>query len=367
MTTGRGDDADRLAEMSYDVGTAILTTCQEGGAHMRNLRRLLVLLCVAFLAFTSAGYASPKLVVLRLAHPSAATHAQHKAFEEFSEIVWKNSGGTLKVEIFPGGQLGGERDQNEGVQLGTIDMGLTSAGVLATFAPEMNLFNMPFLFRDARHFTEVATGDIGRQVLKALEKRGFIGLCLYGASFRIPYNWRRPLAVPADFKGLKIRLMEVPAHMDAYRALGAAPTPMAYGELYTGLQLKVIDGAENSWSYIYSQRFYEQTKYISEIPIFCNPLVFVASRKVWDKLSQEHRQAIMDAIPQTTALLNELYTDLEDKAREEVAKAGLIINSPPDLEPFIEATEWVRKKYTDSLPADIRPLVDRIIEAGAGK
>jgi tripartite ATP-independent transporter DctP family solute receptor len=238
----------------------------------------------------------------------------------------------------------------EGLQLGTVDMMSCSLGVAATFVPELNVMNLPFLFRDAKHYTDVVRGPIGQRLLKAVEPKRLVGLGFYAPVFRVPMTGVRAIATPADFKGLRIRLMEVPLHMDTYKALGASPVPLPFGELYTALQLKTVDGNENAPATLYSERFYEVQKYVSLLPVFSNGAVLLMSQATWNKLTPPQREIIVSSVPDALAVGDRDYLAMDEKGLQVMKGQGLSINAPTDLKPFRDAVKPIYDKYLEKMP-----------------
>ncbi len=289
-------------------------------------------------------------ITLRIAHTTAPTHPYTTMAQKLAEQVKAKSNGAMNMTIHPSSQLGGERDLMEGLQLGTVDMMSCSLGVAATFVPELNVMNLPFLFRDAKHYTEVVRGPIGQRLLKAVEPKRLVGLGFYAPVFRVPMTGVRAIASPADFKGLRIRLMEVPLHMDTYKALGASPVPLPFGELYTALQLKTVDGNENAPATLYSERFYEVQKYVSLLPVFSNGAILLMSQATWNKLTPAQREIITSSVPDALAVGDRDYLAMDEKGLEVMKSAGLSINTPTDLKPFQAAVKPIYDKYLEKMP-----------------
>lgn len=289
-------------------------------------------------------------LTLRIAHTTAPTHPYTTMAQKLAEQVKAKSNGAMNMTIHPSSQLGGERDLMEGLQLGTVDMMSCSLGVAATFVPELNVMNLPFLFRDAKHYTEIVRGPIGQRLLKAVEPKRLVGLGFYAPVFRVPMTGVRAIGAPTDFKGLRIRLMEVPLHMDTYKALGASPVPLPFGELYTALQLKTVDGNENAPATLYSERFYEVQKYVSLLPVFSNGAILLMSQATWNKLTPQQREIITSSVPDALAVGDRDYLAMDEKGLDVMKAAGLSINTPADLKPFQAAVKPIYDKYLEKMP-----------------
>ena len=202
-------------------------------------------------------------VVLRAGHVQAAGTHWDFGPAKFAELVKEKSGGKIIVEVYPGSVLGQERDMIEAMQLGTLDIGLVSSAPLGGFLPAFMVLDLPYLFRDTAHLYKVIDGDLGRDLFKMLEKQRVVGLAFMDNGFRNIASNGKAITKPADLQGVKIRVMENEVHTTAFQKLGAIPVPMASGEVYTGLQQRTIDAAENSICSIYTIKYQEIAKEIS--------------------------------------------------------------------------------------------------------
>ncbi len=185
---------------------------------------------------TPAAPAQPaQKVVLKAAHVLANTSHYQIGMEKFASLVSAKTNGAVEIQISANGILGSERDMVEGMQMGTLDIGLASTAPIGQFSPSMMLFDLPFLFRDGNHAWKVADGPIGDKMFADLEKKGIVGLAYWENGFRHVFTRNKESKSPDDIKGLKIRTMENPVHVASFKAMGAVPTPMAWGEVFTGL------------------------------------------------------------------------------------------------------------------------------------
>lgn len=325
---------------------------------------LISILTLLIFALASSSYAAK--ITLRYGHANAVTYPYHIAGLAFAKAVEEKSKGTLEVKIFPLGQLGGERDITEGLQLGTIDLQATSLGVTGTFIKVLNIYNLPFIFKGPEHFLKVIHGPIGEWVLKEVIKEGekvnLKPLSIAGPSFRIPMNNVRPITKLEDFKGLKIRTMEVPLHKDAYRALGASPVPLPFGELYTALQTGVVDGNENGPATLEAMKFYEVQKYVTYLPVVSNGGIFLMSLKTFNKLSPEHQKVIMESVPAWTKAMDDECLRQDKEALSKMEAKGTKINYIKDMKPFIDATAAVRAEHTKAWPKEWLEVVEKILK-----
>lgn len=244
----------------------------------------------------------------------------------FKEFVEKDSNGRIKVEIFPGGALGGEREIIESVQLGTIDMAMTSTSVVGNFVPDVLVFDIPFLFRDTAHARAVVDGPIGKDILKKFEAQNLIGLGYGENGFRHLTNNKRTVTQPADISGMSIRTMENPIHIQAFSQLGARPTPIAWPELYAALQQGVVDGEENPLSNIITAKFFQVQKYLTLTGHVYAPTAILMAPSTWNKLSAEDKKIVETGVVKAIAAQRAEVEKLEATGVETLRKAGMEVS-----------------------------------------
>ncbi len=322
-----------------------------------------ITLILSLLLFTCVQANANPVKEFKYGHANAPTYPYHLAGEAFAKYLEEKSNGELKVKLYPMGQLGGEKDMTEGLQLGTIDFVASSIGVTATFVPMLDVLNLPFLFKGPDHFLKVMESDAGKALLKKAqeeaEKVGLKLLSIAGPMFRIPMNGVRPIEKLEDFKGLRIRTMQVPLHIEAYKALGATPVPLAFGELYTALQTKVVDGNENGPATLVAMKFYEVQKYASYLPVLSNGGILLMSLKTWNKLSEEEQNLILEATEAWAKTMNEEGLKQDQEALKILEENGIKVSYPEDLTPFIEACKPVYEKFFSEHP-ELKEIVEAI-------
>ena len=264
--------------------------------------------------------------------------------EAFVKSLEESVPGKFQVEQFPNSALGGEREVLEGLQLGTIDLAIVSTGATVNFVPATGVFDIPFLFRDLQHARNVLDGEIGDNLLAEFSKRGLVGLAWGEQGFRQLTNNVRPVATPADAKGLKVRTMENPVHIAAFRELGILATPMAWPEVATALQQGTIDGQENPMSVIVSAKLPQLQKYLSLTSHVYGPAVVLASPSTFGSLSDEEKEAFQKAGEAAAVAMRAYVDDVEQSGIEAVKKAGMEVNEV-DHAAFSEALEPVYPQY----------------------
>ncbi len=312
--------------------------------------------CLSVFLVGCKGDSGPK--VLKLAHSLDNTHPVHKALEFMAQKAAEKSGGRLRIDIYPSGQLGSEREAIEQLQIGALAMTKTSTGPLESFIPEMKVLGMPYLFRDQDHKRKVFKGLIGQEILSAGEKVGLKGLCFYDAGARSFYTTNRPVNTPQDLKGMKIRVQQSHIAVEMMRAMGASPTPIDWGELYTSLQQGVVDGAENNPPSFYTSLHYEICQYYSMDEHTMQPDVILISTAVWKDMSPDLQHALAAAIAESVPYYEKLWDQKVQQSLIEVEKAGVKIIRP-DKQPFIDAVQPLWKQYDGT---ELETLANRIRE-----
>jgi tripartite ATP-independent transporter DctP family solute receptor len=284
---------------------------------------------------------------LKLAHSLNVDHPVHKAMAFMAEQAAKISGGKIRVDIYPGGQLGNERELIELLQIGSLAMTKVSAAPLEAFVPEMKIFGMPYVFRDDEHRWNILNSAIGKKMLLAGEPFFLRGLCYYDAGSRSFYTKEKMVSKPSDLKGLKIRVMKSQTSMEMVNTLGGSATPIPWGELYTALQQGVVDGAENNPPSFYFSKHYETCKYFSVDEHTSIPDILIMSTIVWNRLSEEEQQWLQSAVDKSVPYQRMLWKKASDEALAEVQKAGVEITYP-NKAPFQKSVEKMYEKYKGS-------------------
>ena len=232
---------------------------------------------------------------MRISISVAQNSHQGVAIDTFAKEVEQRTGGRYKVQTFYNGSLGGERESIEAVQLGTQELAFSSSGPVPNFVPETKILDVPFLFRDKAHARAVLDGPIGQELLGKFDSKGFKALAWAENGFRHVTNSKRPVNTPEDLKGLKLRTMENPVHIQAYKALGIITTPMAFPEVFTALQQGTVDGQENPLPVITSAKFDQVQKYLSLTGHVYSPCILVMNKGAFDKLSAADKTAFLEA------------------------------------------------------------------------
>jgi tripartite ATP-independent transporter DctP family solute receptor len=256
------------------------------------------------------------------------------AVDTFAREVEARTNGRYKVQNFYSGALGAERESIEALQLGTLDLTMTSTGPVPNFVPEVAIFDIPFLFRDYAHARAVLDGPIGQQMLAKFPAKGIEALAWGENGFRHMTNNKRQVIVPDDLKGLKMRTMENPVHIQAYKQFGIIPTPMAFTEVFTALQQGTVDGQENPLSVISAAKFDQVQKYMTLTGHVYSPALILMSKAQWDKLSAADKAAFTAAAKEAVKANRARIDEDERKAVADLRAKGMTVVENVDKAKF---------------------------------
>ena len=281
---------------------------------------------------------------LIMAHTQDQKHPVHLAMERFREELTRLSGGSLKVEIFPSGQLGSERELIELVQLGAVSMIKVSSLSLENFSADMRTYSLPYIFADSDHQWRVLNGDVGREILNSLSDVLLKGIGYYDAGARSFYMTDGPVNSPADIRGKTVRVLPSEALVKTINVFGGAAAPIAFGELYAALQQGVVDGAENNPPSLVNARHYEVAKYYSLDEHVSAPDVVVMRQSIWDGFDDRERDWVREAMDISIAYQREVWRTASDAALRTLEENGVTINRP-DKAPFRAAVADLKASF----------------------
>ncbi|NND31817.1 MAG: TRAP transporter substrate-binding protein [Saprospiraceae bacterium] len=315
-----------------------------------------------FLLFTTAIIlsscgATSSVKVIKLAHGLDIAHPVHKGMVFMAEELTRISNGQMKMEIYPGEQLGSERQLLELLQIGSVDITKVSASAVENFVPNLRVLGLPYIFRNADHQWKVFNGEIGKELLADGEKYWLRGLCFYDAGSRSFYTKDKPIHKPEDLQGLKIRVMNSQTAIQMIKEMGGAPTPISFGELYTALQQGVVDGAENNAPSFYTSHHYEVCKYYSIDEHTSVPDILFIGTNSWEQLNEQQRAWLEEAVANSVPEQRRLWKEADEEALAEVQKAGVEIIYP-DKAPFAEKVADIFESYQDE--PELYDLIKRI-------
>lgn len=287
-----------------------------------------------------------KEIVLKAADIQPEDYPTVQALKYMGKLLEERSKGHIKMQVYAGAQLGQEKETIEMTQMGTVAISRVNTAPLVGFVPKMGVFSMPYLFRDADHFWKVLDGQIGTQMVKELEKSNLVGLAWIDSGARSFYTKGAPINNPSDAKGQKIRVQQSKIFVDMINSLGASATPMDYGEVYSGLQTGLIDGAENNPPSLWAMKHYEVAKYFSLDEHARVPEMIIMSKKVWDTLSPDDQKLVKQAAIEAGLYERDLWAKYTDESMKNLQAKGVTI-SKPDKEAFRKAVEPMYEKFPE--------------------
>lgn len=320
-----------------------------------KISKKIIVTSMALAVFTSTSSYAGK--VIRLGHTGASNHHFQKISEQFAELISERTDGEITIEVYPSDQLGNQTQLVESTMLGTNDMVLTSDAVLSNFVPEVGIVNLPFIFRDSDHVRTALDGEVGQELSAMVENQGAVVIGWWENGFRHITNSRNPIQTPQDIQGMKLRVPEGPVFVSTFEALGANPTPISFGELYSALQLGVVDGQENPPAHILTQNFHEVQDYVTRTGhIYLSSPVLI-NKNLLESLSEEHKDIILETGRELASVHTAIVLNEEEQQWEDIASYGMEINDV-DPTPFVEATSSVINFYRDRFG---EAIIDKII------
>lgn len=319
------------------------------------MRKSIVLATLAVFLASGAANAQTTLSLGFVGGPAAP---EAIGMGQFAEEIAERTEGRYQIQLQGGGALGGDRDVVEGVQFGTVDLTVVSTSVVANFASDFAVFDVPFLFRDFDHAQAVLDGPIGEEILGTLDGAGFVGLAAGGIGFRQLTNNARPVLSAADVEGLRIRTQQNELHLEAWQELGASPTPMAVTEVYSALQQGVIDGQENPVGAIINNRFGEVQDYMSLTRHAFTPVVLIINPGVFGGLSEEDQAIFREAAVNAMARTKDEVAAIEETGLETLREQGVEIETEVDTQSFNDRLEPMFERLSSTFGERLQAIRD---------
>jgi len=313
---------------------------------------------IAAAALGAAAIAPAQAREFRAADIQEETYPTVQALRAMDQLVAERTGGRHRIRVFHSRQLGEESQTIEQTRVGAIDMNRINVGAMGNMAPILNVLALPFLFRSVDHLYKVVDGPIGDEILGALESDGLIGLTFYDSGARSIYTTTRPVNVIDDLSGLRLRVQQSDLMDRMVKALGAEPVGLAYGQVLTALQTKLVDGAENNFPSFISAGHYKAARYYTVTQHTMSPEVLIMSQRAWADLSSEDRMIFREAARKSSQYMREQWLDRERRSEQQAIEAGVNVISKINRKPFEDATKPMR----DAMRADprYRSLIERI-------
>ena len=308
--------------------------------------------------------ATSQAETLRFASEAPRTDSQSIAAERFSELLKAKTNGALDLKVFADSSLGNSQAAISGVRGGTIDMAVSGSANYGGLAPLLGVLDIPFMFKDTAHAYRVLDGKVGQDMLDKLDAFGMKGLAFWDNGWREMTNSKHPIKTPADVKGLKVRTTPAPAHIEAFKLLGANPVPMPLAELYTALEMKTVDSQEHPLGVLWSAKLYEVQKYLSLTNHAYSALILSMNKAKYDALPPAHQKALVEAAREAGQYQRKLNNDGMAKIVADLKKAGMQVVDQVDGTPFLEATKPGRDTFVAKFGgADVIKAIDAARDA----
>ncbi len=322
------------------------------------MKRLMIKTLVAAAALAIAGVAAAQEKTFKFGLQNPKGHPLEMGAVKFAELVAAKTGGRIKVNVFAGGVLGGDAANVSALQGGTIEVLMLNSGILASQIKDFEVYDFPFMFASAREADAIVDGPFGQKLHARLADKGIVGLAYTELGFRNITNSRKPINTVDDIAGLKLRVIPNAINVDWVKALGANPTPMAFPEVYAGLEQKAIDGQENPLSVILANKFYEVQKHLAVTNHQYNPQSLIFSKKVWDTLGDADRKALQDAAKEASKYQRQVNRSKSADDLDELKKAGMQVTelSPAEQARLRDKLKPVIEKHGAAIAGTVAEL-----------
>lgn len=323
---------------------------------------VVLLLCVTIAGCLpgGSGFLPSSKVVLKLGTDTAASSPETRGAQKLADLVKEYSRGTMEIEVYENARLGSMRERNENIRLGTVDMGTSSVGFLAKYEPVVGIFDLPYLYKDKEHEMRVFDGEIGQEVNQKLQQHGMRVLCYFDAGTRQITNNLKPINTLADLRGMRIRVPQSEASIEGFKILGAMPTPMPFGEVYAGLDKKVVAGQENPVSLVLHNKLYEVQKYLSLTNHQLFIQVLTISEKTWSKLSTEQQRILLKAAREAQAYQREIAAREEVEVLTALKEKGMEINEVANKAEFVSQAKPLEDLYIKRLGVPVKEMLQKV-------
>lgn len=281
-----------------------------------------------------------------------------KALKAMTNYINENSNGSLVAVDYYDTELGDGTSMVQGLQQGTIDIGVTGTSYYSGLVPEIEVYQLPFLFDSLEQARKAVDGESSKIIFDKFNDKNIVGLCFWENGFRQLTNNVKEIDKPEELKGIKLRSLPSDIQLETWKAFGAVPTTIDAGELYTALQQGTVDGEENPYHEIAARKFYEVQKYVSETNHVYTPFFMAASKNTWDKLSENQRDIIIKAAEEGKKIQREENNKSNEEAKQELIENGVKINESPDVESFKNIAKNVWHVFTDEYGSELLDIIE---------
>jgi tripartite ATP-independent transporter DctP family solute receptor len=306
---------------------------------------------VALMALTASASAQFTERTIRVSNGINADHPVGNGLAKMNQCVGEKSGGKMKLQGFWGNALGGDLQATQSLRSGTLEMVITSSSPLVGILPDLGVFDLPFLFANAKEADAVLDGSFGKYMADKLPAVGLVNLAYWENGFRNLTNSKKPVAKVEDFSGVKVRVMQNNIFLDTFKTVGANAVPMAFGEVFTALETKAIDGQENPFVTIDTSKFFEVQKYLSITNHAYTPFLVLYSKQLFDKLSPEEQKALTDCAAVGRDEQRKVSRDLSEKSLAKLKQEGMQVNelAPAEQARLREAVKPVYERHAETI------------------
>lgn len=320
---------------------------------------VMILALVGILSLPVGPAQAAAKIVIKIGTGVAPDHPENIGARKIKELVEKRAGDRVEVQVFTDGQIGDQRTMVENLRNGTQEITWVTVGFFGSYEPILNVIESGYLFRDSWHSYKVFDGPFGNEIRALVEKHGVKLLGYYEAGLRHITNNVRPIRTPADLKGLKIRTPQAKYHLNTLKYMGANPVAMSFGELYTAMQQKVVDGQENPLSNIYKAKFYEVNKYLSLTGHLHLTHMVMYSAKLWEKLPADLQKIVREAVIESQETQRKAVRDDDENLLKELKAKGMQVNEG-DREAFRKAVLPLREEAVKEFGSKAKEWIERI-------
>ena len=324
------------------------------------MKKIAVLCLAMFLTAAMCSLASADPIKMKISMGDPDSHFNLVMMREMLKPqIEKESNGQIVVEVYAGGVLGGYRESIEGCQMGSIEMAQVNAAALTGFSKKFMCVGLPYAFSNKKTFYEAYNGKVGEMIFAELPKQGLMGVGYLDNGMRSVTNNRKPIVKPEDVAGLKIRVLESPINIATWKLLGANPTPVSYGELYTALQQGTVDAQDNSAVIINENKIQQVQKYYSLTRHQSDTDILIMRKSFYDKLSPELQEVVMQAIKDYCAAQQARYLEEEEKAMQKLREDGMEINdlTPEQIQVWKNAVKPIYDQFRDEIGPELVDLI----------
>jgi tripartite ATP-independent transporter DctP family solute receptor len=317
------------------------------------MKTRLLSFCTALAAVATSAVLAQQPITLRMGHILNDTSLYHQSAMLFNDALAKNSGGRLKVQVFPNGTIGFERDLIEGMRLGTIDAGVITSAPISGFEPRMMVLDLPFIFKTREGAFKVMDGEVGKRLFGYMEAQNLKGLAFFDAGWRTVVSTKKAMVKPEDYPGSRFRVLENPLYVSTFRSLGVNATPMNFGEVYTGLRQGTIDSLDLPIYVVHSAKFYEVAKYMALTEHMLTPVVLMMSNAKFKSLPADLQEIVVKTAQEVTPLQRKLAEDTNADLLNKLRAQKMEIVPVTDKRAFQDKMQNVYKEFEGKIGKDL--------------